>query len=87
MTMLHVSPQLPFCHYFSDMSLESSLAEVQSRLFDVGAAVATPLSDANANPNPNSLFPATHTAQLERWIDALDAQLPPLKNFVIPVRV
>lgn len=30
-------------------------------------------------------FSASHTKQLETWIDQLDAELTPLKNFVIPV--
>jgi cob(I)alamin adenosyltransferase len=30
-------------------------------------------------------FSPTFTKKLEEWIDQLDAQVPPLKNFVIPV--
>jgi cob(I)alamin adenosyltransferase len=61
-----------------------SLAEIQSRLFDVGAAIATPTS-TSPKTKATAVFPAANTAQVEEWIDALDAKLPPLKNFVIPV--
>jgi len=30
-------------------------------------------------------FPKTHVAILEQWIDELDAQLPSLRNFILPV--
>ena len=32
-------------------------------------------------------FPARHTEVLEEWIDRLDAALPPLTNFIIPVSI
>jgi cob(I)alamin adenosyltransferase len=68
-------------------SLLEQLIEVQSRLLDVGAAVATPTSSSTAERLARVEFEGDHhTAQLEGWIDAMDDALPPLKNFILPVR-
>jgi cob(I)alamin adenosyltransferase len=32
-----------------------------------------------------SQFPGEHTLRLEAWIDQLDAELEPLKHFILPV--
>eukprot|EP00600_Ochromonadales_sp_CCMP1393_P013306 CAMPEP_0175000912 /NCGR_PEP_ID=MMETSP0005-20121125/2849_1 /TAXON_ID=420556 /ORGANISM="Ochromonas sp., Strain CCMP1393" /LENGTH=139 /DNA_ID=CAMNT_0016255755 /DNA_START=266 /DNA_END=685 /DNA_ORIENTATION=- len=65
--------------------LEPMLEEIQCRLFDLGAAVATPTTKASSEEKiAYTQFPAKHTAQVEEWIDSLDAKLPPLSNFVIP---
>ena len=87
--------------------IKTRLVIIQSRLFDLGAAVATPISSTSSDKDKlaytevqlaNLLhervrtkwhlctkFSSQHTLQLERWIDELDAEMPPLKNFVIPV--
>ena len=67
----------------SSNGLEDMLAEIQSRLFDLGAAVATP-STSSQDKRQYTEFPSYHTEQLEIWIDELDSQLPPITNFVIP---
>lgn len=67
----------------SNNGLDDMLAEIQSRLFDLGAAVATPLSSSEEKRQYTE-FPSYHIEQLEIWIDELDAQLPPITNFVIP---
>lgn len=67
----------------SNNGLEDMLAEIQSRLFDLGAAVATP-STSSQDKRQYTEFPSYHTEQLEFWIDELDSQLPPITNFVIP---
>ena len=68
----------------SDSKLANVLAEIQSRLFDLGAAVATPFQTSSDEKRLYTEFSADFTSRLEGWIDEFDAALPPLKNFVIP---
>ena len=56
----------------------------KSRLFDLGAAVATPVGSSSTAKTLYTRFPKENTDQVESWIDELDIQLPPLMNFVIP---
>jgi cob(I)alamin adenosyltransferase len=65
--------------------LQPMLIEIQSRLFDLGAAVATPAQSSPEEKVNYTKFNPKATLRLEEWIDRLDAQLPPLTNFVIPV--
>ncbi|KAJ1395390.1 Adenosylcobalamin biosynthesis, ATP:cob(I)alamin adenosyltransferase-like protein, partial [Ochromonadaceae sp. CCMP2298] len=61
------------------------LTSIQCRLFDLGAAVATPFtSSSSEDKRAFTRFEKHHTEGLEKVIDELDAQLPPLTNFVIP---
>jgi cob(I)alamin adenosyltransferase len=65
-----------------DPELDGHLARVQHELFCVGAELATP-HDAKAR----SAIPpieAGWMARLEAAIDAWDAELPPLRQFVLP---
>ena len=62
------------------------LAEIQSRLMDVGTAIATPVDGRSKAKEQRALFDADHTAALEGRIDRMDAMLPPLRNFILPVR-
>jgi cob(I)alamin adenosyltransferase len=66
--------------------LESHLQEIQSRLLDVGSAIATPRASSRPDQLERVAFSPDHTRSLEEWIDAMDEQLPPLKNFILPVR-
>jgi cob(I)alamin adenosyltransferase len=59
------------------------LVDLQARMFDLGADLATPRSD---RPDPTYLtrIDPSHVATLERWIDHFEAELPPLSNFILP---
>ena len=52
------------------------LARIQSRLFDLGTVLANPKLSAGEHD-----FEA---AELEHWIDGMDAYLSPLANFILP---
>ena len=60
--------------------LRACLERVQGELFQLGAELATPAGRAL------SLAPLTdaETERLEREIDAMEAGLEPLKNFILP---
>lgn len=56
--------------------------EVQSRLFDIGADLATP---EGANNSSKILrIEEHHVAEVEGWIDEMDGGNPPLRAFVMP---
>jgi len=61
------------------------LEEIMSRLFDIGAAVATPIDSAPEYKLTRTKFDGnSHTTNLESWIDTLDQELPPLTTFILP---
>jgi cob(I)alamin adenosyltransferase len=67
--------------YAIDQKADAILNAIQSDLFQLGADLATPLSVSNAK-----IDRVQHgdCERLESWIDELDAQLPPLNNFILP---
>lgn len=60
------------------------LQQIQSRLFDVGSVVATPLEKSTQRKLQRVSFDPAATPLLETWIDAMDKQLPSLTNFILP---
>lgn len=58
----------------------ATLERVQHDLFAVGAELATPNPDARGTV----LVGDSQTTALEQAIDALEVDLPPLKNFILP---
>ncbi len=58
------------------------LHHIQSRLFDLGADLATPPDSAHADKIAR--LDASETAWLEQQIDAIDGENEPLANFVLP---
>ena len=66
-------------------ALVPHLNVVQSRLLDMGSAIATPLTQSSEKRLQRTAFDSGGDAlQLEQWIDAFDAELPPLRNFILP---
>lgn len=55
--------------------LNAALAPVQHRLFDIGGELAIPGVD---------IIEASDVTELERIIDQFNAELPPLKEFILP---
>jgi len=68
------------------VGIESQLIEIQCRLLDVGSAIATPILSSSPAQLERVKFDTEITTKLENWIDAMDEELPPLKNFILPVR-
>jgi cob(I)alamin adenosyltransferase len=60
--------------------IDAVLAEIQHRLFDLGAELATPDPQSRGT---NLISPA-EIEVLEKAIDRFEADLSPLKNFVLP---
>ncbi|AKH43502.1 cob(I)alamin adenosyltransferase [Altererythrobacter atlanticus] len=69
------------------LSLEGETAadlyRIQNDLFDLGADLATPGDDFEPSEMVLRMVP-TQTEWLEKRIDALNAGLEPLKNFILP---
>ena len=68
-----------------ETALADGLRQVQADLFTIGANLATPAPEDGGRENPYipALDPA-RAATLEGWIDAADAELEPLKSFILP---
>ena len=62
--------------------LRAMLVEIQSRLFDVGADLATPPDSEHADKIAR--LDDRDVAQIERWIDEVDEGNEPMKAFVLP---
>lgn len=60
--------------------IEACLAAVQNELFAIGSELATPKPAEKGM----ILLNDQHVAQLEQAIDALEANLPPLTQFILP---
>lgn len=62
------------------------LEEIQARLIDLGAQVATPRKSDEEQEKKiaHTSFDPKCISELEKWIDEMDLVLPPLKNFILP---
>lgn len=69
-------------HTAGDAEADGMLARIQNDLFDLGADLCTPEQDNPAHP-PLRIIDA-QVDRLEREIDAMNADLAPLKSFVLP---
>jgi cob(I)alamin adenosyltransferase len=62
---------------------DALLARLQNELFDLGADLATPAA-ADEAPGARLRILDSQVARLEGEIDALNAELPELKSFILP---
>jgi cob(I)alamin adenosyltransferase len=60
--------------------IDEVLAQAQHRLFDLGAGLAAP----TASDERFCAIHDSHVAELESQIDRYDAELEPLRNFILP---
>lgn len=68
-----------------DAALDEMLARIQNDLFDLGAELATPPEpDTPIDPSMRLVIVPAQVERLEKEIDALNADLSPLKSFVLP---
>lgn len=56
-------------------NVKAILTEIQHELFDLGSELCVPGYQAVA---------AEHVERLETWLDGLNAEVPPLKEFILP---
>jgi cob(I)alamin adenosyltransferase len=73
-------------HSGDDGALDAALARIQNDLFDLGADLCAP-ADGSAGKGPGGARLAVTAAQvnrLETEIDRLNAELAPLRSFVLP---
>lgn len=66
-----------------DSEAAAMILWIQSRLFDLGAYLASPPATDDC-PSPCPPPSAEHVARLESMIDRLSERVPPLQRFVIP---
>lgn len=60
--------------------VDQILEHIQNELFGVGAELATPTSEGAHSGR----IEESHVERLEEMIDLCEAELPPLKNFILP---
>jgi cob(I)alamin adenosyltransferase len=65
-----------------DTAIADQLVTLQRDLFALGAQLADPRHRI-AERVAKAMVTGEHVAQLETWIDAFDAEVPPLRHFVI----
>ncbi|MDO8461437.1 MAG: cob(I)yrinic acid a,c-diamide adenosyltransferase [Deltaproteobacteria bacterium] len=57
---------------------------IQNHLFDIGSSLATPADQKAKAEKKAAPVGEKEISFLEKWIDEVDSQLEPLKNFVLP---
>jgi cob(I)alamin adenosyltransferase len=67
----------------ADADLDAVLAAVQNDLFDLGADLATPVTQGKPPFEPLRII-AAQVLRIEKEIDRLNARLEPLTSFVLP---
>src|SRR5690606_31282826 len=67
-----------------DDGIAELLTAVQADLFAIGAHLATPRPEGKRRSPWLPELPSARIAELERWIDAAEAELEPLRAFILP---
>lgn len=71
--------------HLENRKLDDMLSRIQNDLFDLGADLATPLPEEGEKDSEYALrIVESQTTRLEQELDALNADLEPLKSFVLP---
>ena len=70
-------------HTSAQPGVDAMLARIQNDLFDLGADLCTPDSGARLDYEPLRII-QPQVDRLEHEIDELNADLPPLRSFVLP---
>ena len=80
--------------YLMEADLQTLLQTVQSELFDLGADLAAPAAGevgslagglvGSKEKGRTSRLRPDQVAALEQWIDCLEAELEPLRQFILP---
>lgn len=66
-----------------DLPVDAMLSRIQNDLFDLGADLATPDTGEDLGYEPLRIAPV-QVKRLEAEIDELNAELQPLKSFILP---
>lgn len=64
--------------------VRTQLARLQPDLFAIGAHLATPPAPRGRRAPSVPPLPVERVAEMERWIDSAEAELPPLRAFIMP---
>jgi cob(I)alamin adenosyltransferase len=84
-TVDELNATLGLARLHAEPALDARLAAIQNDLFDLGADLCTPdLEGDAAAPRPRLRVVASQVDRLEAEIDAMNADLAPLRSFVLP---
>ncbi len=65
-------------------ALQERLIQVQNDLFVVGADLATPIIEGKKATYYVPRVDESYSERLEGWIDEAEAELPPMRTFILP---
>lgn len=84
-TVDELNGTLGLCRLHADGQMADRIAVIQNELFDLGADLSRPNMAADDQAGyPVLRIIATQTARLETEIDAMNADLSPLRSFILP---